>query len=74
VRRHGGQAQGGARRMPWVAISSTRFSTAVRHSAGVSPRAFTLSANCSTSIFSWLSSASRAAKYKLKVISIKSQI
>jgi hypothetical protein len=39
----------------------------------VSPRAFTLSANCSTSIFSWLSSASRAAKCKA-VISIESQI
>jgi hypothetical protein len=50
------------RRMPWVATSSTRFSTATRRSAGVSPRAFTCSANCSTSIFSWLSSASRAAK------------
>jgi hypothetical protein len=47
--------------MPWVATSSTRCSTVARRSAGVSPQAFTLSANCSTSIFSWLSSASPAA-------------
>jgi hypothetical protein len=74
VRRHGGQAQVVPKRMPWVATSSTRCSIAARRSAGVSPRAFTLSANCSTSIFSWLSSASQAAKCKKKVISIKGRI
>jgi hypothetical protein len=52
VRRHGGQAKVVPRRMSWVATSSMRFSTAGRRTAGVSPRAFTLSANCSTSIFS----------------------
>jgi hypothetical protein len=50
------------RRTPWRATSSTRFSTAASRSTGVSPAAFTLSANCFTSIFSWSSSASRAAK------------
>jgi hypothetical protein len=74
VRRHGGQAQSGAQADAVVATSSTRCSTAARRSAGVSPRAFTLSANCSTSIFSWLSAASQAAKCKIKVISIKSRI
>jgi hypothetical protein len=62
VRRHGGQPKVVPRRTPWRATSSTRFSTAVSRSASVSPAVFTLSANCFTSIFSWSSSASRAAK------------
>jgi hypothetical protein len=61
VRRHGGQAQVVPKRTPWTATSSTRSSIAVRRSTGVSSGAFTLSASCFTSIFSWLSSASRAA-------------
>jgi hypothetical protein len=40
------------RRMSWVATSSTQFSTVARRSVGVSPQAFTMSANYSTSIFS----------------------
>jgi hypothetical protein len=70
VRCHGGQAQGGAQ----ADAVNGHLAHAARRSAGVSPRAFTLSANCSTSIFSWLSSASRAAKYKVMAINIRSQI
>jgi hypothetical protein len=62
VRRHGGQAQGGAQADAWRATSSPRSSTAAMRSAGVSPGAFTLSASCFTSVFSWLSSVSLAAK------------
>jgi hypothetical protein len=62
VRRHGGQAQGGAQ----ADVVGSHLVHAVFHRGKVLRRrvslAFTLSANCSTSIFSWSSSASRAAK------------
>jgi hypothetical protein len=61
VRRHGGQAQGGARRTPWRATSSTRSSTAPRRASGAFPGAFTFSASFFTSVFSQLSSASQSA-------------
>jgi hypothetical protein len=61
VRRHGGQAQGGAQ----ADAVKGHIINAVFHRGeavrGVSPGAFTLSASCFTSIFSWSSSASRAA-------------
>jgi hypothetical protein len=40
----------------------------------VSPGVFTLSANCFTSIFSWSSSASRAAKCKAMMVSIRVEL
>jgi hypothetical protein len=62
MHRHGRQALGGAQADAVSSHLVHAVSTAARRSAGVSPRAFTLLASCSSSIFSWLSSASRAAK------------
>jgi hypothetical protein len=62
VRRHGGQAQGGAQA---DAVEGHLIDTVFHRGNAVRrrvPGAFTLSASCFTSIFSWLSSASRAAK------------
>jgi hypothetical protein len=50
VCRHGGQAQSGAQADAVSSHLVHAVSTAARRSAGVSPRVFTLSANCSTSI------------------------
>jgi hypothetical protein len=61
VRHHGSQVQGGAQADAVEGHLMTRSSTAAMRSADVSPGAFTLSASCFTSIFSQLSSASRAA-------------
>jgi hypothetical protein len=61
VRRHGGQAKGGAQANAMKGhLIDTVFNRGMR-SAGVSPGAFTLSASCFNSIFSQLSSASRDA-------------
>jgi hypothetical protein len=61
VHRHGGQAQGGAQE---DAVEGHLIDTVFHRDNAVCrrvPGAFTLSASCFTSIFSWLSSASRAA-------------
>jgi hypothetical protein len=74
MRRHGGQAQGGAEA---DAVDSHLVHAIFYHGeapAGVSPGAFTLSANCFTSIFSWSSSASRAEKCKAMMVSIKVEL
>jgi hypothetical protein len=71
MRRHGGQAQSGAE----ADAMDGHLVHAVFH-RGEALRwrvagSVTLSANCFTSIFSWSSSASRAAKCKAMVVSIK---
>jgi hypothetical protein len=61
MRRHGGQAQGGAQADAVEGHFIDVISTAPRRAFGVSPEAFTLFASFSISAFSRLSSASRPA-------------
>jgi hypothetical protein len=58
MRRHGGQAQGGAQADAVNGHLIDAVFHAPRRASGVSPGAFTLSASFSTSAFSRLSSAS----------------
>jgi hypothetical protein len=62
VRRHGGQAQGGAQA---DAVNGHLVDTVFHRGEAVRRRvsgAFTLSTSCFTNIFNWSSSASRAAR------------
>jgi hypothetical protein len=62
VRRHGGQAQGGAQTDAMQGHLVNAATTAPRRTSCVSPGAFTLFASFSASAFSRLSSASRSAR------------